>query len=210
MTEGRSSNVTIAVIGLVGVIAAAVIGNWDRIFGRDSGPSSDPGAQVTPSSERSAVVPETPRVVPPSTLDDARREAERIATQWFDARRVADVDTLVRLSKPPFYFDNQILLSTGDLRARYQQFQPFPGEVLLKVDRMQSGTIREFKRLGYVTAHDRVIYGLQLGDDDIAVAITVSFLPMKGHGDGSRREGETTGFFFRRVGSALEMAGFWD
>jgi len=167
--------IVVAVIALTGTLGAALIANWDKLF----------------SSQ------------PPSGLpaDEARREAEKITTQWVEARLTGDVKTLVKLSSLPFFLDGEILISDDDKWARYQAIAQEKGAGRFSVDRIMSGSIAEYKRLGYVTVNDPLLSRMQLTEDDLVVILIVSTETLKE---------ERIWFYYRRLGDRIEMAGFWD
>lgn len=54
--DGGRTQIIIAAIGLIGVIAAAFIANWDKIFPRDAAPAAPVAAgQVQPAAVPGAV-----------------------------------------------------------------------------------------------------------------------------------------------------------
>lgn len=53
------------------------------------------------------------------TTEQALRLAEKKTAAWWSAISSKDVDTLVRLSPPPFYWDQGILLDEAQIRSKY-------------------------------------------------------------------------------------------
>ncbi|NIS54654.1 hypothetical protein GWN42_22720 [candidate division KSB1 bacterium] len=194
--KSRSPQITAAVIGVIGVLGAAIIANWDKIFPPEpppNGPTVNP-RDVERGGENDLKTRENHEI----RLVSAKREAEKLTAEWFEAFEAGNVDTLVRLSRPPFFFDNEILMSESDINIRYRTTAERSGDrESTRVDRIMSGTIREFKDLGYIDeARDRMMGRMKLNENDIAV-----FLVMKGEG---------IGFYFRRREEGVEMVGFWD
>ena len=200
--EGKShrTQITVALIGLVGVLGAALIANWDTVFPPEL-PAEDPLASNEPV-ERPSPEPEGRDEARPTqlTLAEAQREAEKITARWVEAWQAGDVETLVELSSPPFFLDNEILISPSDVRAKYQPAAQEGGK-RFSIDRMMSGSIEEYQRLGYVKTNDRLLSRVQLAPDDLVVILIVSTETLSEEG---------IGFYFRRLGNRVEMAGFWD
>ena len=120
----------------------------------------------------------------------------RFLTAW----QSGDISTLVSLSTPPFFFDQEILISENDVRAKYAEglAQQKP---TFTIDRIMSGTIGEFRQQGIVSDSDRLLSSIQLSDDDLVVVVIISTETLRGEG---------VGFYYRRFESRVEMAGFWD
>ena len=192
--KGKSyrTQIIVAVIGLIGVLATALIANWDKIF-TPEGTSKLTESTARQPNERLGGVPSTR---PALTIAEAQREAEKVTARWVEAWQAGDVTTLVELSIPPFFLDNEILISVSDVRSKYQVGAQEPKGGQFTIDRIMSGSIAEYKRLGYVNTNDRLLSRMQLSDDALVVILIVS--------------GEGIGFYFRRLGDRVEMAGFWD
>lgn len=199
--KSSKSLIVVALIGLIGTLGTAFISNWDKFFPSPQTPvSSNIGSQSS-KEDKSMGGRESTTSSNFSTVE-ARREAEKVTAQWFESWQRGDVDVLVKLSSVPFFLDNEILISVSDVRDRYQALvQNKKGVGKFRVDNIKSGTIAEYKRLGYVTTSDRLLSHMQLTDDDIVVLLAVST---------NNLEGEGIGFYFRRLGDKVEMAGFWD
>jgi len=171
--------ITIAIIGVVGVIGAALITNWDKIFSQQD--------EVIPANQ--------------ITVEEACREAEQITARYFDAFISGDIDVLMELSKIPFYYDNEVILSMSDLRVRYQNTSQEIDENQITIDGIMSGTIADYKQKGFDLGGDRLLSSIKLTDKDIIVALTVSTESLSGEG---------IGFYFRLLKDKVELAGFWD
>ena len=166
---------------LLAVLAVAVIGGgaYFAFGGKESAPPTAP---------------------PPAALttDQALRLAEKKTANWWAALSKKDVDTLVKLSPAPFYFDQGILLDESQVKAKYAEI--FSGQAPspeMKIDKILAYTIGDLRKTKpeYLT-NDRVMNAMKLSDDDIAVVVMYG--------------GEGTIHFFRRSPRDVEMAGFWN
>lgn len=187
-SKSHKTEIIVAIIGVIGVLGAAVIANLDRFFGMAP---REPTSFSTPANSNTA-----PR--------DALREAEKLTAAWFSAWKKQDVEALVSAASPPFFFDNEILLSISDIRAKYGQIfsSRRPRDESLTIHQMKVGLVSEFKKQGLVSSsRDRVLSNMRINDDDIAVILVLSTESLKNEG---------IIFFFRTSGSKLEMAGWWD
>ena len=157
-------------------------------------------SQITPTQPAPSTPPKD--ASPPSVqqpildTDAAKRLAEKKASEWFTAVKQGDGQTLVRLSAPPFYFDSEVLASSEDIAAKYQNMLSKPRGNDFRIDTMKSGEVGEFKKHGWITANDRIYANLSIKDDDMAVGLGI--------------KGEGVLLVFRRAGPNLELAGFWD
>ncbi len=133
---------------------------------------------------------------------DARREAEELVSRLMRALRIEDVDTLVQLSPPPLCVEMKVLTSVPDIREMYQGY--YENDKALRehgrvyVDRVMSGTIREYRDLGHLEEDDPILSQMPLDDDDIVVIVTGH------HEDGTDVRGF---FYFRRLDGRVIMAG---
>ncbi|HYU96153.1 MAG TPA: hypothetical protein VE989_08310 [Sphingomicrobium sp.] len=138
---------------------------------------------------------------PPAALDDAQalRLAEKKTAAWFSALSKKDLNALVSLSPPPFYFDQGVLIDESQIRSKYGEilFNDRPAQEI-KIDKMMSYTIGNLRRdkPEYLQG-DRILNAMKLGDQDIAVIVMFA-------------GGEGAIYFFRRSPKDVDMAGFWD
>jgi hypothetical protein len=193
--EGKDhrTQIIVAIIGLIGTLGVALIGNWGNIRGGDdtSPPLPGPVADTTPVDG-----PVDPGEPPALTGTAAKREAERIAGQWVEAIRAGDVETLVRISGVPFYLDqDSFILSESELRTRYGEMVEEMDEGLPSPDSILSYTLAEYEALGYAET-DRIVARLNLSPGDLVVGVFFG--------------GEGVAFFFRNLGASLELVGMWD
>jgi hypothetical protein len=196
---------------LLGLLAVAVIGGAAYYaFGRE---------EVAP-----------PSPAPPATLTtpQALRLSEKKTAAWWSAISKQDVDTLVSLSPPPFFFDQAVLLDESQIRSKYKEM--FDQEAARKV-------ANEAVPVGEVTAANGLVeeapaandHGLQEIRIDKILAYTIGDLKkdkpeylandrvmnaMKLGDDDIAvivmYRGEGTIHFFRRSARDVEMAGFWN
>jgi hypothetical protein len=72
------AQVSVAIIGLAGVVATAVINNWDKIFQPDNSPSSPVASELLPSAKQIEKVPEA---IPAAPLPDQPLPTQLLPTQ---------------------------------------------------------------------------------------------------------------------------------
>lgn len=212
--EKRSHNtqITVAIIGVVGILGGAAIANWDKIF-PPATPSPGPEGVIAVPEERADAEPERDteqdsesepmpapeRATPPApelTTDDALTLAEEMTAKWWTAWEQRDIDALMALSGTPFYFDQGVIMSPAEIRAKYTEaMQDGPAESM-HFDSIKASEVGELKQQGLLDGRDRILSNMRINDDDIAVILMI--------------QGEGVIYFFRRSGSTLKMAGFWD
>ncbi|MDA0339538.1 MAG: hypothetical protein O2910_06830 [Proteobacteria bacterium] len=203
MSEGSGSKIqiTVAIIGVVGVLGTAIFANWDKIFPpvqivAVNPPAATPNPVDDPSSG-------SPVEQAPATINELRREAEIIAAQYFEAMQTSDLESLMRLSKPPFFLDQEVGLTASALRQGYtdaiDQRRERPRDPLT-VSRLLSGTIGDLKAQGTISSNDRMLRAMNLKDDDLVVAMFFKV----------RDSEEGVAFYFRRLSNSVELAGLWD
>lgn len=199
--KGRSSYVTATIIGIMVVLGVIIIANLDVLFRTERRPIEPPVGHTEIKPE------EGEGIEPPRKLDaiseGAKREAEKLTAEWLEAMEAGNVDVLVRLSRPPFFFGNDRLISESDVSIRYLAMlerkgdRERPGE-----HQMIAVTIGEWKDMGYIDwARDIMLKRMGLNEDDIAVILKAGT---------ETAEGEGKVFYFRRVDERVEMAGFRD
>jgi hypothetical protein len=220
----RNTQVVVAVIGTAGVLGAALIAVLPTLLG--SRPDSSPPAvenqttgepdkpPVSASTEPPAVQNPTagePNKLPAAAstdagLESAKKQAEQMAREWLVAFVQHDVDTLVRLSKPPVFLRTKILTSPSEIRAWYTEFVDNlgfpPGRV--RFTEVGVGTLDEYRALGYISAGDRLLLEMPLRGNDLYVPVRLQ--------SSTRTDGEDAdglGLYFRRVNDRVEFAGFW-
>jgi len=170
----------------------------------------------TPTINSTSTASPTP-VVSPSLVSSpnqnsvlSKQVAEKIGANWLAAIEHQDIETLVRLSDPPFYFDSEILVQTADIQNKYTQtMNKMRGGEMPKLRRIRVASIGELKneaeanKTGFDPKRDRLLSSLNLTDEDLVIILT--FANKEGTGDG-----EATGLYTRRVGNELRLAGFWN
>jgi hypothetical protein len=193
--SGRNVQITVAIIGLVGVLGAALIANWGAIFPRSKEPSPPPGPVpvVEVPSPGQAEAP----VSPTSLLADS----EKLAGEFINAMQRHDVGRLMEMAETPFYYDQQVLASREELRKKLEEaFSGPPEPEGLRIDTLKAQTVADFREAmrsqGMDPERDRVLRALRITDDDVVVRLT--------------SKGEGILLFFRRVDSAPKLVGFWD
>lgn len=178
--DGKSHriHVTVALIGLVGVLGTALVANWGTLF--------PPRIEHEESTA--------------FTFSDAQRQAEEITRRWFKAYQSADIDTLVRLSPPPFYNNDTILTTVADVRERYQALatKGVMKELTkdLSILHIESRSVGDQKN--FVSVNDKRLSEMEVSDDDLVVLMSLSI---------EGREQEATAIYFRRLSDRVEMAG---
>jgi hypothetical protein len=201
LRKGRSSYVTAAIIGIMVVLGTIIIANLDLLFRTEPRPIEPPArhTEVKPEEGEGLEPPRKPETV----LEGAKREAEKLTAEWLEAMKTGNVDTLLRLSRPPFFIGNDRMISESDVSIRYLAM------LERKVDRERPGehqmiavTIGESKDMGYTDeARESMLKRMGLNEDDIAVILKVVT---------ETGEGEGKVFYFMRVEERVEMAGFRD
>jgi len=189
--KDHRTQIIVAIIGLVGTLGVALIGNWGNIRGVES---PDPSAGIDTLDALDATSDRDQ--AGPMSEAGAKREAERMAGQWIEAVRAGDVEALVRISGVPFYLDQAtFILSESELRERYSQMVEGMDQEFPSPDSILSYTLAEYDALGYAET-DRIVGRLNLAPEDIVVGVFF--------------DGEGVAFFFKNLGTSLEMVGIWD
>ena len=202
--------ITVAIIGVVGILGGAVFANWDKIFPPPT-PSQHPEASVA-VSEAPAEPDPSPKSVPDSnpelglepvapaaaelSAEDALTLAEEMTAQWLTAWDQQDLEGLMALTGAPFYFDQGVLMSPTDIRAKYAEGLDNTSSGSIRYDSIRASEVGELKQQGMLDRRDRILSNMRINDNDVAVIVMV--------------QGEGIIYFFRRTGSTLKMAGFWD
>jgi len=148
-------------------------------------------ADVTTSAPPPPPPPPPPPA--PAVLDtaQAQRLAEKKTGAWFAALSQKDVDALVDLSDPPFYFHDGLQFSKAQIKSKYTAILlPHSDEV--KVRQLSSTTFGEMRKK---MSNSEIPDSLGLKDDDIVVTATM--------------EQDGLLFFFRRSATDVQMAGLW-
>lgn len=133
MSEGKSAGVAIvvAVIGLIGVLGAALIGNWEKMFGGSSDDSRLSRGNASASGSGRARIPDPTEVPPP------RRPTEGLQSQVTDPRRRSrGLTLLLKNQTPDQLFDVPVYgLSVSDDVGNIYEFDRLAmhGAGLLKV-----------------------------------------------------------------------------
>ncbi len=199
--NGRSPHVTVTIIGIIVVLVVIIIANLEVLFRTERRP-------IEPPVRHTEIKPEEGKgVEPPRKLDavseGAKRGAEKLTSEWLQAMEAGNVDVLVRLSRPPFFFGNDRMISESDVSIRYLAMldrkgdRKRPGE-----HQMIAVTIGESKDMGYIDeARDNMLKRMGLNEDDIAVILKAGT---------ETGEGQGRVFYFSRGDERVEMAGFWD
>lgn len=153
---------------------------------------TDPAARVEASTDDSITVHVS---LGPERLDgeEAKQEAEELTMQWVEAMEAEDVASMVKLARPPFFWDDEVLTSEVEVIKEAEAMTP-PSEGVA-VDSLVSLTIAEYKER-IDPSGDRLLSEVQMSDEDLVVILFVG--------------GEAVGFFFRRHRDSVQMIGFWD
>ncbi len=136
------------------------------------------------------------------------KNAERLASEWIAAFAYGDVNKLVRIADPPFYYDTEILTSLRQIRSKYQEIvdsrdNDWDNSISPKVLSLEVKRIRELKTEEYISPErNSILSNMQLKDDDIGVIMSFSI-------DSLWEPREEVIVFFRKSASGLKMAGFW-
>lgn len=183
---GRFAVIITAVAALITAVTGAVTNGFGLFRGSNSNSTEN-------SSQQNGA--ETG----PQNPGPALRAAEQQASAWLRALSNRDVDTLTRLSDPPFFFDQgDVLLDKAQIRDSYVQAFESPqgpkGEI--HIQKIKAELISDLKQRGWDPHHDRLMNSLRLTDDDIVVEASSG--------------GESMALFFRRDGNKVELAGSWD
>jgi hypothetical protein len=157
-----------------------------------------PSSSPTPSPTPTVTTP--PKSTSTPTLASARRAAENLGSRWFIAFHNHDVESIARMSDPPFYIGGTLLLQGQDIRQEYEKrvFAP-PGSDTAKVQltNMKVKTIREAKAEGLKQADDPRLDTLHVNSDDFVIIFSINNSQHK------------LFLFTRKVGSEIKLAGFW-
>jgi hypothetical protein len=131
----------------------------------------------------------------PAALDtvQAMRLAEKKTGAWFAALAEKNIDTLVELSDPPFYFHDGLLFSKPQIKNKYTVIL-LPHSDTLRVRQLSSTTLGDLKSKSE-RFNSEIPNSLGLKDDDIVVTATM--------------EPDGLLFFFRRSSTDVQMAGIW-
>ncbi|WP_284124040.1 nuclear transport factor 2 family protein [Parerythrobacter aestuarii] len=178
-----------AITGLLPEVRAFFLPSPDQVVPEPAAPASTsvapPAAEVSPASHLSD--------------RDAIKAAEAQTSRFIDAMARRDVNAMVELADPPFFFDN------GGLATNRAQFRAklkgmFPDDAardsLPRIDSIKVMTIGEARLQGLIADGDRAISRLNLDDEDI-VSVATSGI-------------HATGFYFRRKQSSVGLAAIWN
>ena len=180
--------VVLTIIVAIIAIATFLAGLW--------GP---PDLSKSSTSTPTPTPPPTPTSTP--TGDADLRAAEKLAGDWVNAIENREIDTVINMADTPFYFDQEILVSIGDLEAKYEDwFSAMEERDRLQISSLKAMKVSEYQALldreGY-GGGDRILSSLRLNDNDIVVIIV-------------SEGGEGLIIVFRIVNDDIRMAGFWD
>ena len=163
-SKGPSTEVKVAIIGLIGVIGTAIIANWDKLFLPEKPIQKEQKVQIATPSDVAAPL-ETKRP------DHTFQLAESMTRQWFSAYKDADFHTMTELSSPPFAYDSEYLMSKRDILERYRYTFDEQYATIVKIKTIKSGELGDMKAAGMVRSDDRVLKNIKLNDTDIAVVV---------------------------------------
>src|SRR5438876_240919 len=127
---GNRLQITLAIIGLVGVLGGAVIANWDKIFTKQgtqaTTQSSAAGAQPNdgnvpgPRASSNGLGTSTPQTGGAGQSDIESQGAKALASSYLYALKSGNVNTMMQLSETPYFCNSEIVVSTTDLRSCLQ------------------------------------------------------------------------------------------
>ncbi len=192
MADGSNWTKAAAVIGAIAALITAVTAAVTNVFGLLNKTPTEQGQSPQTRPDANQQQPDTAK--PPT---EALRAAEQQASAWMAAWLRRDLDELVRLSDPPFFLDQEVLLDKVQIRDGYSRdlgSEPAPTEQP-RIDKIGAEQISDLKQRGWNPRSDRLMNSLRLTDDDIAVTVTSG--------------GESVIFFFRRSGNEVKLAGMW-
>ncbi|KAA9042146.1 hypothetical protein FW778_09055 [Ginsengibacter hankyongi] len=153
----------------------------------------------------------TDTLKPPPAID-YHSLATDMANAWCSNLKSNNLDELVSNSSVPFYADNKILNSLAEVRDSYsaiaKNFSRPPtrdsmGNVISgapELVELKIYKLSELKNQGFDVSHDRLFSSLNLEDDP--------FVGVLGFGNSGRKD--YVELVFRKVGSTLKVAGWWD
>jgi hypothetical protein len=190
----HNTQIIIAIIGVVGILGGAVIANWDKIFPPPVTDNSSVSDRLELPSD--PISEPATRIVEPLSTEQALTRAEEMTAKWLTAWAERDIDGLMALTGTPFYFDQSVLISTTEIRAKYAAALQEKATDSIKLDGIKASEVGELKLKGMLNDRDRILSNLRINDNDVAVIVMAS--------------GEGVIYFFRRVEGTLKMVGFWD
>lgn len=116
-------------------------------------------------------------------MNEYYREAEQMMRRWVTAFTSNDIFTLLKMSDPPFYFGEEILLNESEIKKAYletlNQMNTYDRErtreawkaVSLKAMTILEG-LAKYGRGGWSTHTEKFLTKLEIGPSDIAVTAT--------------------------------------
>ena len=127
------------------------------------------GKNITGSS---SPVGESP-LEDPDQYRNPKVEIEKLVSKWNAAFLSGDVDTIVKLTAEPSFFDQKVLLTKNDLRNEYLRLYRERGEEWkeLEVSSIKVQTLLQLKEEGYDVEKDRVFTSLNLDMEDYSAVI---------------------------------------
>jgi hypothetical protein len=187
-----------AITGLVTAIAGLIV-VVNKVLHPDPKPPSAPTPAAVAGIPATAVPPmAVPAALPTAAAvaaNDERIAAKELALNYWNALIHSDARYLMEHSSAPFFTNDGLLLSTGDLRNWFQQHSnpsvspsPIPSEKI----QIESRSLGEWKSHGGVDL-SKVADLLDLTDDNFMVSMDIP-------------KGKFS-FFTRRKGNDLTIAG---
>jgi len=224
--KGHRVEITVAIIGLVGVLGTAVISNIDKLVQRPATdthssanndtrtPETPPKNVDTQTSETPPKnVPQTPEIPPKEVPKEVHAElpaetlAEQLVSQCVGAILSEDVNTLVTIATVPYFLNSELLVREEDVRKKYDAFfsEPRRREAMkgLKIVSLTVKTMAARRSEGYDSRNFPVLKELTLSDDDFMGLASLN----NGQHPGRLVAGRLV-IFVRRVGKELKVAGF--
>ena len=169
---------------LLGVLAVAAIGGAVYFL------MSEPDEVTAPPPPPPPPPPEPQK---PAVLTDAEavQIAEKKTGEWLSAYAEKNVDALVELSDPPFYFHDGLQFSKAQIKNKYAPILEMPNREV-RVRGMETQAIGKLgtKDIGPCRS---TMQSLRLDDDDLVVIVTM--------------EPDGAGYLFRRSPSDVKLAG---
>ena len=130
-------------------------------------------------------------------------EIEKLVGSWISAYLQGDIAAVLRPAAEPFYFDQEILLTHGDLREAYLKLREEKGHRWdkFRVSSIKVYTLSELKEQGVDLADDRTYRNLNVSMKDFSVVITFR---------GEDSEEGSTALVVRPSDHEYEIVGMWD
>jgi hypothetical protein len=205
-SKSAKTQILIATISLVGVLGAALLANWDKIFPSRPPTLQDNLSQKPSTSDQHTTAQQTtpmqttpqqkaPRQAAP-VIDNKPTvaDAERLTVHYFNAFRQGDVNSLMEMISDPFFVDSNFV-SKDQVRMEFEREinKTASARNLPPVAVLKGQTVADFKAGGGPRG-DRALSSLRMEDSDFVVSANLE-------------QSSYFWFFFRPQGSSLRMVG---